>query len=280
MLNIMRGIGLTTVIENFLTSQVYAFGPKVFRPAQLDCEALEQIDVTVTLDDYWQPYPTMIVEMPRDYARHRVVPCAQAGEMGIVTIMPPTHGLAFVISHFIHEIKLLALGMYFDSGQCITRFIWPKREGETIHAIMGGLNQFGDSLPTTQQEEETASAAFRVALNACLLMKTYDCKLIGPDNPSYHARLQRQLAKSRKNRNAKLIAVNERELRLIPMIYDFGQPVKLYREDAPASGVTGAVVSPHWRKGHWTMQPYGPQSSLRKRMLIAPILVNKHLLGQ
>jgi hypothetical protein len=32
-------------------------------------------------------------------------------------------------------------------------------------------------------------------------------------------------------------------------------------------------ISPHWRRGHFRMQPHGPQMSLRKVMFIAPTLV-------
>ena len=32
-------------------------------------------------------------------------------------------------------------------------------------------------------------------------------------------------------------------------------------------------VSPHWRRGHFRMQPHGPHQSLRKVIFIAPTLV-------
>jgi hypothetical protein len=38
------------------------------------------------------------------------------------------------------------------------------------------------------------------------------------------------------------------------------------------NGVHGAV-SPHWRRGHFRMQPHGPQQSLRKVIFITPTLV-------
>jgi hypothetical protein len=36
---------------------------------------------------------------------------------------------------------------------------------------------------------------------------------------------------------------------------------------------THGEVSPHWRRGHFRMQPYGPKSGLRKVLFIAPMLV-------
>jgi|GEM_PF-6735075 len=34
-------------------------------------------------------------------------------------------------------------------------------------------------------------------------------------------------------------------------------------------------MSPHWRRGHFRMQPYGPQSGLRKVLFIAPMLIRQ-----
>lgn len=43
----------------------------------------------------------------------------------------------------------------------------------------------------------------------------------------------------------------------------------------------GHIVSPHWRRGHFRMQPHGPNNTLRKLMFIAPVLVAmEHLTGE
>ncbi len=72
----------------------------------------------------------------------------------------------------------------------------------------------------------------------------------------------------------------KRELRLaeIEQLYDryiVGPAVlPMLADVAPSSmGGDGHHVSPHWRRGHFRMQPHGPQHSLRKLMFIAPILV-------
>lgn len=38
-------------------------------------------------------------------------------------------------------------------------------------------------------------------------------------------------------------------------------------------------VSPYWRRGHFPMQTFGPQHSLRKVIFIAPTLVSADRLG-
>ncbi|MEJ8798380.1 hypothetical protein WKR88_18995 [Trinickia caryophylli] len=42
---------------------------------------------------------------------------------------------------------------------------------------------------------------------------------------------------------------------------------------------TGGEMSPHWRRGHMRMQPYGPQHGLRKLIFVAPTLVRADRLG-
>jgi hypothetical protein len=41
----------------------------------------------------------------------------------------------------------------------------------------------------------------------------------------------------------------------------------------PQQGATGLSRRIHWRRGHWRMQPYGPESALRRRIWIKPMLV-------
>ena len=39
---------------------------------------------------------------------------------------------------------------------------------------------------------------------------------------------------------------------------------------------TRGASSPHWRRGHWRMQPHGPGRTLRKRVRIAPQFIHPH----
>ncbi len=39
-------------------------------------------------------------------------------------------------------------------------------------------------------------------------------------------------------------------------------------------------MSPHWRRGHFRMQPHGPQNQLRKVLFIAPTLVRGDKLAE
>jgi len=52
--------------------------------------------------------------------------------------------------------------------------------------------------------------------------------------------------------------------------------VHLVSEELEFRGPGGGdgTIKPHWRRGHWREQAYGPRFSFRKRILIKPMLVN------
>ena len=67
-------LGASSCIESYVMSRTLAEGPKVFAFDALTCEALESFDLSVSAADYLQPFPSVVVELPADYARRRVVP--------------------------------------------------------------------------------------------------------------------------------------------------------------------------------------------------------------
>ncbi len=50
-------------------------------------------------------------------------------------------------------------------------------------------------------------------------------------------------------------------------------------ESASGAGSSEHGVSAHWRRGHFRLQPHGPQSSLRKVMFIKPTVIRPDRLG-
>lgn len=54
--------------------------------------------------------------------------------------------------------------------------------------------------------------------------------------------------------------------------------VRLKRYEVPQQGesasASGKSIAPHWRRGHWRKQHYGPAKSLIKRIRIAPTIIN------
>jgi hypothetical protein len=41
-----------------------------------------------------------------------------------------------------------------------------------------------------------------------------------------------------------------------------------------AAGGTGSGVAPHWRRGHFRMQAFGPGNQQRRLIFVAPVLIH------
>lgn len=50
-------------------------------------------------------------------------------------------------------------------------------------------------------------------------------------------------------------------------------------QELQGDGYGQHTVAPHWRRGHFKMQPYGPKSALRKMLFVMPTLIGKDRLG-
>ena len=62
-------------------------GQGLFAFDALTCEALVNFDLSVSTADYLQPFPSVVIELPADYTRKRVVPfeeCINAPDFVIV----------------------------------------------------------------------------------------------------------------------------------------------------------------------------------------------------
>ncbi len=264
------------LIDLWLRARVVADGPKVFRPTMDQCLAMEQVAPRLALADYAQPYPVMLVELAEAYRKLRACPANSRLFVG-------EHSPEGVLIGF-HPppVSSLWVQALFSSG-IINRFAITAADATIEDGI---VREFGDSyvgaLPMTVPERVVTASVVRIAVNAMLLLTDFGCKRLGPANESQARRLERYLKLARKRRQD--IAGAERNLRLATQLYGFSQEVVLHEEQAgsgpgmePARD-NGQPVRPHWRRGHWKMHAHGPGLSLRKRILIKPVLVNRDLL--
>jgi hypothetical protein len=68
-------MGASSCTESYVMSRTLAEGPKLFAFSDaLTCEALENFDLSVSAADYLQPFPSVMIELPADYTKKRVVP--------------------------------------------------------------------------------------------------------------------------------------------------------------------------------------------------------------
>jgi hypothetical protein len=266
-------MGASSCIESYVMSRTLAEGPKLFTFDALTCEALENFDLSVSTTDYQQPFPSVVIQLPGDYTRQRVVPF-EAGK----------HSPDFVIVRHEPKAGCVLIIVRMSSHQVLTRLLKLDPAWTLEEMWVKGQRSWEprDTLAMTPEENALGSALSKLALNVCLLATAYGVRCLGPDNPSYHERLKRY-AKLAQKRGREQAERAEIDLRTHPIRYALAQEVVLFRRETgevrTASGGTGGwTVTPHWRKGHWRWQPCGPGRSERRQVAIPSVLVNAHLL--
>jgi hypothetical protein len=265
-------MGASSCTESYVMSRTLAEGPKVFAFSDaLTSEALENFDLSVPTADYLQPFPSVVIELPADYTRQRVVPFEEG-----------SHAPDFVVVRHEPGAGCVLLAMHLTSGQVLTRLLkldpaWTLEEMWEKGKRAWGA---GDTLGMTPEEAALGSALSKLALNVCLMATAYGVRCLGPANPSHYERLKRY-AKLARKRGREQQERAEMEVRMAPVRYAFAQEVTLYRKERDTSqhgnGEDGWTVSPHWRRGHWRWQPCGPGRQERRRVAIPSVMVNGHL---
>jgi hypothetical protein len=272
MVRTVFSLGASACTESFVMSRTLAEGPKVFSFDALTCEALEHFDLSISTADYLQPFPSVIIDLPEDYTRKRVVPF-DAGQ----------HSPDFLIVRHEPSAQSVLITMHLTSHQAMTRLLKLDPDWSLEQMWQKGARTWDekDSLGMTPEEMALGSALSKLALNVCLMATAYGVRSLGPANPSHYERLKRyaRLAKKRGPEQAEKADI---ELRTAPVRYAFAQEVTLYRHEAsevctPGNGSGGWTVSPHWRRGHWRWQPCGAGRQERRRVAIPSVLVNGHL---
>jgi hypothetical protein len=216
-------------------------GPKVFRPTLVQCQALENVEVRLNFEDYAQPYPALMVELPEndDYAPFIDVICFQS-----------EHMLIF---------NLLSKGRTDDITTIIGKY-------QNRGLLEESFQRYDESCASLQK---IAARALRVAANSCLALVGHE--ITTGYLFSKEVENDRRLAGEQTDRGERA----RQRLPLHAMLVAFQRDVVLHKTEGGhlAGDPTGREVGCHWRRGHYTMQPYGPGNSLRKRRLRLPVMV-------
>src|SRR5262249_40246640 len=184
-------MGASSCTESYVMSRTLAEGPKVFAFSDaLTCEALENFDLSVSTADYLQPFPSVVIELPPDYTRKRVVPF-DAG----------THAPDFVVVRHEPEAASVLVTIHLSSHQVLTRLLKLDPAWTLEETWDKGKRAWSarDTLGMTPEEAALGGALTKLALNVCLLATAYGVRCLGPANPSHYERLKRhaQLARKR-----------------------------------------------------------------------------------
>jgi hypothetical protein len=255
-------LGASSCTESYVMSRTLAEGPKVFAFSDaLTCEALENFDLSVSAEDYLQPFPSVVVELPAATpgggscrSGRAVTPRTWVRAAGDAPDLAP--GLDPALEA---RPGLVAGG---DVG-----------EGQPGLGRQGHAGHDGGGGGAGRRPEQ--AGAERVPAGDGLLRA-----LPWAGEPAHYERLKRH-AKLARKRGREQQEKADLEVRLVPVWYAFAQEVTLYRREegeVRTEGHGGAVwtVSPHWRRGHWRWQPRGAGRQER-RVAIPSVLVNGHL---
>jgi hypothetical protein len=230
-------------------------GPKLFCPNKDQCHALENTEANVTFDFYKQPYPTIIIELPKDYreylkAEHAVAQVPQ-----------------YVLSYQ-HTNGMLVVTAWFNRDNVVVNTMTPSEKYVSIEdAIEKNRNN-------ADPDFKLAETVQRLALNFSLMMTMLGVKIIGPlDSEAF----------KRNKRNAKSDDPKKAErarkfLESTEYLCEFQQQINFFdvahdEERRGDGSQEHKSPKPHWRRGHFRQQAHGPKLSQRKLVYIKPILV-------
>lgn len=269
-----------TWIAIYMASRTVFEGPRVFRPSIADCVAMENINPNISLNEYVQPYPVMVVEYPREYSEKRIVVGESITSATLVRYRPI---MTMITCNRDKDgnVGSIWTSTITSSGAELTQGLSKEYHSDIskgLNVLVSETNSWSPDTIYTMDEKKLGLNCARIAINSMLLMSMFGCKPAGTDNDRYLARLERQLSKQKDRKKA---ADLRTEIKSIPRIYSLDQSIKLRKTERSKNDhePTGRIVSPHWRRGHIRMQACGPNASEHKKIFIAPVLVNAHLFG-
>lgn len=223
-------------------------GPKIFYPTQEQQDALKQIDINLNLTDYSQPYPALLIALD----------------------IPPFNSCLVVHEP---ESRIIIASLYSaENKEDITTTI---ADCNTENLIEDSIRKFDTTVPAAMAA--LAPLALHVALNSCLALSNFESRLayLLPKE------VERDRKTGREHSERGLRA--RRRVSLALQVATFAQEIALHRSESSQShpesesNPTGRAMPPHWRRGHWRMQAWGPKLCFRKRVLIPPVMVRKDL---
>jgi hypothetical protein len=256
-------------------SKCLAQGPKVFIPTALECEAMENTAVSIPFEVYHQPYPVMLIEIPKEYRRSLT-------ERFGVHNAPQYVFVNHLDQKRPHSIITTA---FFDRKNSISHLSVDRPEYETIEDTITKNRErrtdWGAGGMEYTAEFEAAEIVQRLAINFSFIMATKGVNVIGPLDPEAWKK-HKKMASSKnprdRERGQKFMASKIEVIALKQRIqfYEeefFGEGDAKKESGGGGEGL-GRSPRPHWRKGHYRRQWKGTGEERRREYIwIKAVLV-------
>lgn len=249
----------------YMASKILATGRKTIRLSSDWCEAFEETELTLRFRDYKQPYSTMVVELPANYAQAKRVPGS-------------TDYPVCVALHHEESANVLLVEVVFANSQSnlLVPFSPDDQVEDVLRNVLVQPNQEADYAGMPQAENYLA-AYMRIGLNAVVSM-VYGTDWEKVDLTATERRAKRRHKEQTNSRDAATAERAGLRLRTFPEVFQFHQTIEAFAEEieTPFSEARGdgPPRKPHWRRGHWRQQPVGQGRMERRLLWIRPVLVN------
>lgn len=273
LINFLCNSDIPTLMSVYLKSKIFAEGPKLFSLSTEKCEALENVPLNLSCDNYEQPFPVMIAEFSSDYSTNRLAQYDVPDMTWISENKKRTHHRpVFAVMYHSKENNALVLSIAMDSRSDMTLILKTSDE-LTLEEV---FDQFAcktlGSFVLNEEEMILSRKIYRTMCNLSMLCCDY----------GYNEIKDPVREKLLKKNNTKHQELNEINLLTRPMQYELNQNVTLFQKKdikLQECGETGRTLKPHWRRGHWRIQAYGEGKLLRKRIFIHAVFVNPMYFG-
>jgi len=234
---------LDGMLDLFVKSRAVAGGLKIVAPSREQCEAMEHTDANIPFSDFKSPYASMVFAWPNDWR-------------------PFGHGLDVTWMGEMRDSTFFSTRL--DGDRIVTGLL-AHDQFPTIEQAIRNSREEGSHISATNAIE-------RVAINLCLLMTIHRWTQRPMDRPG--ERKAKKLMRSRKRR---VREAGQRMLESLPrqFLLSFDQDIKLVdRVECDESDGKGKPKRPHWRRGYFKRQAYGPGWSKHRTIYIPPVMVN------
>ena len=220
-------------------AEIRRTGVKVFRPSVSQCMAMEQVSIDIPLSNYRQPYEVIIVEYPREYAEIRAMQ------------------YRFAVCY--HRENYLS--------------VWRRHSEVFDDTFVSSLpdRTLEDALNTLREgaiAQSPCKEAVRTAINCCMMLANFPIQLNTIGSASFH-RANRERARRMGRRY-----LPPREITFVQNIAFHEERPAVSTERPDSFNDVRHRPKPHWRRGHWRKQPFGPGRAGTKIVFIKPILIN------
>ena len=233
-------------------------------------ETLQQTDVNVPPDQYNQSYPSIMIQHPDgELTLASVVDFFSPtrrnpnGEQARYLELSHSYGLQSVPlpkgaqGKYSHMWTRLGLTVRLDQAGWLESL---NRDAKTIEESVRETERL------TNKEIDDTRLYNRVAINALLLLAGH---------PLYRVRTERErllLGQTKHFNRAKANDAKQR-LRLMPQFIDFVNPPRIGMDYGTNTDLT---KKPHWRRGHWRHQAFGPAWTDHKWLFIERVMIHEN----